>query len=65
VDVPLQKAILGGTLRIPTLDGDVDLKVSMGTQPDEVRILRQRGIKKLNSKDRGDQYVKMKVQIPT
>lgn len=65
MDVPLQKAILGGTLRIPTLDGDVDLKVSMGTQPDEVRILRQRGIKKLNSKDRGDQYVKMKVQIPT
>ncbi|RKP26952.1 hypothetical protein SYNPS1DRAFT_32591 [Syncephalis pseudoplumigaleata] len=65
VSVPLQKAILGGTLRIPTLDGDVEMNVTAGTQPDEVRVLRQRGIKRLNSKDRGNQYVKMKVGIPT
>ena len=65
VDVPLHKAILGGTIRIPTLAGDVDLAVNSGTQPDEVRVLRQRGIKKLNARDHGDQYVTMKIKIPT
>ncbi|KAI9597645.1 hypothetical protein BDF19DRAFT_434033 [Syncephalis fuscata] len=65
VDVPLQKAILGGTIRIPTLTGDVELNVSSGTQPNEIRVLRKRGIKKLNGKDHGDQYVTMKIKIPT
>jgi molecular chaperone DnaJ len=65
VDVPLHTAILGGTVRIETLDGEVDLKIPPGTQPNEVRVLRKRGIKKLNRPEYGDQYVNMKVKIPT
>ncbi|RKP04999.1 hypothetical protein THASP1DRAFT_35422 [Thamnocephalis sphaerospora] len=65
VDVPLHTAILGGQVRIETLDGNVDLKVPAGTQPNDVRVMRKRGIKKLNRPEHGDQYVTMKVKIPT
>ncbi|ORY06428.1 hypothetical protein K493DRAFT_310562 [Basidiobolus meristosporus CBS 931.73] len=62
--VPLHIAILGGNIRVPTLDGDVELKIPVGTQPEDVSILRNRGIKKLNRNAHGDQYVKLKVEIP-
>jgi molecular chaperone DnaJ len=62
--VPFYTAILGGRVRVPTLDGDVELKVPVGTQPDDVALMRNRGIKKLNSNDTGNQYVKLKVEVP-
>ncbi|KAJ3311473.1 hypothetical protein HDU76_003115, partial [Blyttiomyces sp. JEL0837] len=41
--VPLQMAILGGTIRVPTIDGDVELKIPPGTQPEERKRLPKRG----------------------
>ncbi|KAJ3113905.1 hypothetical protein HDU96_002782 [Phlyctochytrium bullatum] len=65
-ELPLQTAILGGTIRIPTIDGDVDLKITPGTQPDERKRLPRRGIRLVNrpSNDRGDQFVTFHVTIP-
>ncbi|KAJ3211146.1 hypothetical protein HDU67_004759 [Dinochytrium kinnereticum] len=65
-DLPLHIAILGGTIRIPTIDGDVDLKVPPGTQMDERKRLPRRGIRVVGRgpTDRGDQYVTFKVHVP-
>ncbi|ORX99267.1 hypothetical protein K493DRAFT_329159 [Basidiobolus meristosporus CBS 931.73] len=62
--VPLHTAILGGSIHVPTLDGEVELKIPVGTQPEDVSVLRNRGIKQLNRNAHGDQYVKLKVEIP-
>ncbi|KAI9179308.1 mdj1 protein precursor [Blastocladiella emersonii ATCC 22665] len=63
--IPLSTAILGGTVRVPTVDGDVELKIPEGTQPGDTKLLRRRGVPNVNSPgQRGDQYVELKVDIP-
>mmetsp|Transcript_17281 Transcript_17281/g.25709 ORF Transcript_17281/g.25709 Transcript_17281/m.25709 type:complete len:319 (+) Transcript_17281:486-1442(+) len=66
LDVPItiSQAILGSSVRVPTLNGQVDVKVPPGTQPDEVRVLRNKGVKKVNSSIRGSQYLHFKVKVP-
>lgn len=63
--IPLSKAILGGTTNVPTIDGEVKLKIRAGTQPGTMVRLRGRGIKRLRGFGRGDQYVRLQVKIPT
>lgn len=67
VDAPLTitQAILGGTTQVPTLTGDVVVKVRPGTQPGQKVVLKKKGIKARNSYSFGDQFVHFKVGIPT
>nr|CAD1830954.1 unnamed protein product [Ananas comosus var. bracteatus] len=60
----ITQAILGGTVQVPTLSGDVVLKVKPGTQPGQKVVLRGKGIKTRNSSVYGDQYVHFNVHIP-
>ncbi|WVQ97326.1 chaperone DnaJ [Kwoniella sp. CBS 9459] len=65
--VPLHTALLGGVIRIPTLEGDVDVKVKGGTQNGEEAVLRGRGVKSVYGRarnERGDLIVGWKIQIP-
>ncbi|KAG4950588.1 hypothetical protein JHK82_043942 [Glycine max] len=57
-------AILGGTIQVPTLTGDVVLKIRPGTQPGQKVVLKKKGIKTKNSYTFGDQYVHFNVSIP-
>ncbi|XXG88087.1 hypothetical protein AAC387_Pa12g0346 [Persea americana] len=59
------QAILGGTIQVPTLAGDVVLKVRQGTQPGQKVVLKGKGIKTRNSAFYGNQYVHFNVSIPT
>ncbi|RDY07578.1 Chaperone protein dnaJ GFA2, mitochondrial, partial [Mucuna pruriens] len=61
----ITQAILGGTIQVPTLTGDVVLKVRPGTQPGQKVVLKKKGIKTKNSYTFGDQYVHFNVNIPT
>ncbi|RWW63652.1 hypothetical protein BHE74_00029154 [Ensete ventricosum] len=60
----ITQAILGGTIQVPTLTGDVVLKVRPGTQPAQKVVLRGKGIRMRNSSSFGDQYVHFNVNIP-
>ncbi|EJT46055.1 DNAj molecular chaperone protein [Trichosporon asahii var. asahii CBS 2479] len=64
--VPLTTALLGGKVRIPTLEGDVDVKIREGTQYGQEAVLKGRGVKSLYGRkgERGDLVVTWKVQIP-
>ena len=64
-EVPLATAILGGTIEVPTLDGQVKLKIRPGTQPGTMVRLRGRGVRKLHGFGRGDQYIRLHIKIPT
>lgn len=63
--VSIIEATLGAELRVPTLDGDVKYNMPAGTQPGEVFKLKNKGIQRLNSAGKGDQYVRIVVDIPT
>ncbi|KAL7128387.1 hypothetical protein ABFS83_14G313400 [Erythranthe nasuta] len=58
-------AILGTTIKVPTVDGIVDLKIPCGTQPGTTLVMAKKGVPFLNkSNRRGDQLVKVQVEIP-
>ncbi len=59
-------AVLGGDVRISTVDGDVIYNVKPGTQTDTKVRLREKGVPTLRNKNlRGDHYVTLVVQVPT
>lgn len=58
-------AILGGEADVETLDGRIKLNIPAGTQPGQVFRLAGRGMPRLRDpKNKGDLFVKVKVQIP-
>ncbi|MCP4499046.1 MAG: molecular chaperone DnaJ [Deltaproteobacteria bacterium] len=63
--ISFPQAALGCSLEVPTLDGLVKMKISAGTQPGAVLRLRGKGIKQLRGGGRGDQLVRIRVEIPT
>jgi molecular chaperone DnaJ len=64
VFLPLTMAILGGVMEVPTIEGDLKLKIRSGTQPGTMIRLRGEGVKRLHSSGRGDQYVRLQIKIP-
>jgi molecular chaperone DnaJ len=63
--VPFHTAILGGRVRVPTLDGNVDVRVPAGTQVGDEMLLRGRGVSNvLRRGDKGDLLVQFQVTIP-
>ncbi|UCC96198.1 MAG: molecular chaperone DnaJ [Candidatus Omnitrophota bacterium] len=64
VRVNIFKAILGGDIEVPTLNGKVQMKIPPGTQPDTVFRLKGKGIMNLRTKRPGDELVKVEVEIP-
>ena len=65
VTLPMTAAALGTTIPLTTLDGEEDLDIHAGTQPDEVMVLRARGVPHLRATGRGDLHVHLDVQVPT
>jgi len=58
-------AILGTTVKVPTVDGTVDLKIPAGTQPGTTLVMGKRGVPLLGKPNlRGDELVKVQVEIP-
>ena len=57
-------ATLGGTVTIPTVHGDLGLKIPAGTQPGKVFKLGDKGGPKFQGHGNGDQYVRVQVKIP-
>ena len=58
------KAALGGVTAVHTLEEKVNLKIPAGTQSNTLFKLRGKGVFKIGSQQRGDQYVKIIVEIP-
>ncbi len=64
-EISFMLAAMGGSIKVPTINGDVELKVQPGTQPETVIRLKERGIPSPRGGHRGDEYVKFKVKVPT
>ena len=65
VPISLYTAVLGGEVKLPTLSGDVMLKIPPWTQGGRIFRLRGKGMPNLrNPKKRGDLYARLMVQVP-
>ena len=62
--ITFSQAVLGATLEIPTIDGQVKYDIPEGTQTGTVFRLRGKGIPVLNGRGRGDQYVTVTIETP-
>ncbi len=67
VDIPITytQAVLGDEITVPTIDGKVSYTVPEGTQPGTTFRLRNKGITYVNGKGRGDEYVRVNIEVPT
>ena len=64
VAISFAQAALGDELMVPTLDGKVRYSIPAGTQPGSVFKLKDRGIPNVNGRGKGDQLVKIIVEVP-
>lgn len=64
LNINIAQATLGAEVQVPTVDGDVKLKIPTGTQPGKIIRMRARGVPHLRSNSRGDQLVIVNVTIP-
>lgn len=65
VHVPFTTMALGGTIRIKTVDGDVEYEVKAGTQTHTRIRLKGKGVPSVRQASRrGDQYVTLVVDVP-
>lgn len=60
--IDMMTALLGGTVDVPTLTGQVELKVPAGSQPGAKMRLKGKGVE--SSRGTGDEIVTLKVEIP-
>jgi molecular chaperone DnaJ len=64
ISISLSKAVLGGDIIVPTLSGNVDMKIPAGTQGGSVFRLKGKGMPDLHGRGTGDELVKINVEIP-
>jgi molecular chaperone DnaJ len=63
--ISFTQAALGDEIPVPTLDGKASMKIPAGTQNGQVFRLRGKGFPSLHGSGKGDELVKIKVEVPT
>lgn len=64
IPITYSQAVFGDELVVPTVDGKVKYDIPEATQPGTIFRLRNKGVPYLNAKGRGDQYVRVNVEVP-
>lgn len=62
--VTVLEALEGAKIKIPTLEGSVELKIPAGSQSGQKLRLKGKGIADSKSKEKGDQYVVLQIVTP-
>lgn len=65
VPISFTQAALGDQIDVPTIYGEVSLKIPAGTQNQTTFRLREKGVANVNSGRKGDQLVTVKIEVPT
>lgn len=65
VSVPFSLAVLGGEIKVPTIEKDMKIKIMAGTQSGTMIRLRGVGAPKLQRQGKGDEYVRITIETPS
>ncbi len=63
-NVSMIDAALGCEVVVPTLEGTEKIKIDSGSQPNTIIKLKGRGVTHINSRGKGDQFVRIVVNVP-
>ena len=64
IPITFTQAVFGDEVVVPTIDGKVKYSIHEGTQPGTTFRLKNKGIPLINGRGRGDQYVKVTIEVP-
>ncbi len=64
VDISFVKATLGGTIKVPTLEGEYEFNIPEGTQPGSTFKIKNKGVPNMRNNSRGDLEFKVNIEIP-
>jgi len=65
IPVSFPTLALGGSIEVPTLDGEETVSIPKGTQPNARFRVRGKGMPQLSGRGHGDLYVSVQVKVPT
>ena len=64
IGIPFSLATLGGEVKVPTVDGDVKIRIRPGTQSGKLVRLRGKGVSSPYRRAKGDEYIRIFVAVP-
>ena len=64
LNISMFDAALGNEIDVPTLEKAEKIKIEQGSQPNTILKLKGRGLPHLNSRGKGDQFIRLIVNIP-
>jgi molecular chaperone DnaJ len=64
IPISFTQAAMGSEIRVPTLDGEHNLKIPEGIQSGTTMRIRGKGVPVLNGHGKGDLFVELRVQTP-
>lgn len=65
VAIPFSLAALGGEIKVPSVWGDVKIRIRAGTPSGTMVRLRDKGAPRLHGGGKGDEYIRLNVLVPT
>jgi molecular chaperone DnaJ len=63
-NVSMIDSALGKEVSVPVLNGNEKIQIEAGSQPNTIIKLKGKGLPRMNSRGRGDQYVRVVVNVP-
>ena len=63
-EIPFTTAVLGGKIQVPGIENSANVTVPPGTKDSTILRLKNKGFYKLNSEERGNQLVRIKIKVP-
>ncbi|HWA52226.1 MAG TPA: DnaJ C-terminal domain-containing protein [Patescibacteria group bacterium] len=65
VKIPFSMAILGGEIKVPTIEKEIKIKIRNGTQAGTMMRLHGEGAPRISGRGRGDEYIKINIETPS
>lgn len=64
VAIPFSLAVLGGEIKVPTVNDEIKIRVRPGTPGGTMIRLRGEGVPHLHGRGKGDEYVRLNILVP-
>lgn len=64
VGIPFSLAVIGGEIKVPTVEKEIKIRIRPGTTGGTMMRLREQGVTHLHSRGKGDEYVRINVIVP-
>ncbi len=64
VPITIKEALLGGEIKVPTIDAVTKIKIPPGTQGGQKLRIRGKGVSPAHGRGRGDLYVVVNISVP-